>query len=84
MVTKDLDSLIWMKQSYQTYSRKYLFNPFYAEKTSPHYIFEEWNFSFRYVRLCDLDIPREKWLEYYVESGLGQHCLPITILRVSR
>ena len=26
------------------------------------YILEESNFNFRYVRLCELDIPREKWL----------------------
>ena len=31
---------------------------------SPHYILEDSNFDFRYVRLCDLDIPREKWLNY--------------------
>ena len=29
---------------------------------------EESNFSFRYVRLCDLDIPREKWL-FFAHSG---------------
>ena len=26
---------------------------------------EESNFSLRYVRLCNLDIPREKWLNYF-------------------
>ena len=26
--------------------------------------FEEWNFDFTYVRLSDLNIPREKWLNY--------------------
>ena len=55
-------------------------------------------FRFRYVSLCDLDIPREKWLNYLqaVEtcsdaaccgvavSDLGLHCLPITLLGVSR
>ena len=32
----------------------------------PHtiYIFKDSNFNFRYVRLCDLDIPRERWLNY--------------------
>ena len=32
--------------------------------TSPHCVLEESNFNFRYIRLCDLDIPREKWLKY--------------------
>ena len=27
-----------------------------------HYMLEELNFNFRYVGLCDSDIPREKWL----------------------
>ena len=34
------------------------------ELNLPHYILEESNFNFRYVRLCDWDIPREKWLNY--------------------
>ena len=32
--------------------------------TLPHYILEESNFYFRYVRLWDLHIPRKKWLNY--------------------
>ena len=29
----------------------------------PHYILEDFNFNFRYVRLCDLDIPKEySWI----------------------
>ena len=59
---------------------------------SPHYILEEFNINFRYVRLYDLDIPREKWLNsgdpdqtlHYAASDLGLHCLPITLLGVSR
>ena len=35
---------------------------FRQNKPPPHYILEDLNFSFRDVRLCDLDIPREKWL----------------------
>ena len=27
-------------------------------------ILEDCNFNFRYVQLCDVDIPREKWLNY--------------------
>ena len=27
-----------------------------------HYLLEESYINFKYVRLCDLDIPREKWL----------------------
>ena len=53
------------------------------------YNLEDSNFDFRYVRLCDLDILREKWLNYFANSGdsnqtprsvafdLGLHCLPI-------
>ena len=48
------------------------------------------------VRLCDLDIPREKMVELFANSGdpdqtprsaasdLGLLCLPITLLGVSR
>ena len=54
------------------------------------YILEYSNFDFRYVRLCDLVIPREKLVELFANSGdpdqmlhsvasdLGLHCLPIT------
>ena len=37
---------------------------------SAHYILEESNFNIgTYVRLCDLDIPREKWLNHmYVQT----------------
>ena len=50
---------------------------------------EEFNFIFRYIRLCDLDIPKEKWLDYLqtvnsAVSHLGLHCLPVTLLGVSR
>ena len=39
-----------------------------------------------YVRPCDLDIPREKWLNVLnsAASNLGMHCLPIICLWVSR
>ena len=33
-------------------------------RLAPHYILEESNFNLRYVRLFDLHIPREKWLNY--------------------
>ena len=49
------------------------------------YILEESNFNFRYARLGDLHVPREKWLNYLhtVEtSDLGLHCFPIILLRV--
>ena len=39
-------------------------NPLYTEWTHPHYILEDSNFDFRYVRLCDLVILREKWFNY--------------------
>ena len=66
--------------------------------TKPHYILEESNFNFRYIKLCDLDIPREKrkmaklfanrgdpdQMSHSVVSHLGLHCLPITLLGVSR
>ena len=61
---------------------------FRLNKLSPHYILEESNFNFKYVRLCEADIPREKWLNYLqtgdpdpVASDLGLHYLQITLLR---
>ena len=39
-----------------------MLNPLWTEWTLPHYILEDSNF--KYVRLCDLDIPKEKWLLY--------------------
>ena len=65
---------------------------------SPHHIVDDSNFNFRYVRLCDLDIPRELMVELHVfansgdpdqmpcsaASDLGQHCLPVILLGVSR
>ena len=35
-----------------SYYRNY-FTLFYTEKTSPNYFLEEFNFNFKYVRLCD-------------------------------
>ena len=58
-------------------------------RLSPHYIWEELNFNFRYVRPCDLGIPREKMAKLFANSGdpdqmlhsdLGLHCLPVIIL----
>ena len=62
---------------------------------SPHHLLEDSNLDFRYVGLCDLDIPREKWLRnansgypdqtpHSAASDLGLRCLPITLLGVSR
>ena len=45
-------------------------------------IMQDSYFDFRYVSLCDLDIPEEKWLNYLQTVGL--HCLPNTLLWVSR
>ena len=36
----------------------------YNAELPPNCILEKSNFNFRHVRLCDLDIPREKWLNY--------------------
>ena len=46
---------------------------------------ERFHFSFRYVRICDLDISREKWLNYLqtVAFDPGLHCLPNTLFWVS-
>ena len=64
--------------------------------TPPQYTFADSNFNFRYVRLCDLDIPREKNVKLFANSGepdqmlhsaasdLGLHCLQIILLGVSR
>ena len=52
-----------------------------------HYILEKTNFNFRYVRLCDSDIPIEKWQNYLqkveilITADLGLHC---TLFGVSR
>ena len=35
------------------------YNPLKTELTLPHYILEEPIFDFRYVRLCDVNIPKE-------------------------
>ena len=40
-------------------------NPLKTESTLPHYKLEESIFDFRYVRLYDVDIPKEKWLNYW-------------------
>ena len=50
-------------------------NPLYKEQTLPQYILEESNFNFRYTRLWDLHIPREKWLNYLqtVETLIRRH-----------
>ena len=59
------------------------------------YILEESNSNFRHVRLCNIDIHREKyfhrekWLNFlqtmdFAASYLGLHCLPITLLRYGR
>ena len=53
------------------------------------------SFKFRYFGPCDLDIPREKWLNYFqigetdqtprsAASDLGLHSLLIILLGVSR
>ena len=74
----------------------YYFNPLQTEWTPPHYILKDSNFNFRYVRLCDLDTPREKMIELFANSGdpdqmplseasdLGLHRLQITLFGVSR
>ena len=62
----------------------------------PNCILEESNSNFRHVRISDLDIPREKMAELFANSGdinqtlqngtsgMGLHCLSVTLLRVSR
>ena len=42
----------------------------WIEWTPPHCILEDSNSNFRYVRLCDLDIFREKWLNNFVNNGV--------------
>ena len=62
----------------------------------PPYMYEDSNFDFRYVRLCDLGVHRKKMVELFANNGdpdqtphsaasdLGLHCLPIALLGVSR
>ena len=48
----------------------YMFLPIVDWMNSPTlYIGRESNLNFRYVRLCDLDIPREKMVELFANSG---------------
>ena len=42
----------------------YTFTHCILNELPPHYILEETNFNFRYVRLCDLDILWEKWINF--------------------
>ena len=71
----------------------------FEAETCNYYPFqtEESNFILRYVRLCELDILRKKWLNYLqtvetlirrrifnAASDLGLHCLPVTLLGVAR
>ena len=63
---------------------------------NPHCILVESNVDFRYVRLFDLDIHREKMIQLFANCGdpdqtprcaasdLGLHCLPNALLGVSR
>ena len=57
----------------------------------PHTIYLKIQFNVSYGRLCDLDNPREKWLNFanngypdqmphFAVSGLDLHCFPITCL----
>ena len=50
----------------------------------PHYILEDSNFDLRYIRLSDLDIPREKWLNYLqtVETLMRCHVTLLGIFRL--
>ena len=62
---------------------------------STHCIQEDSNVNFRYAGLYDLDIPREKNVELFANSGdpdqtprsaasdLGLQCLPFTLLEIS-
>ena len=59
-----------VKQS--NYHTKLALTHFRLNKTNPHYLLEELNFNFRYVMLCDFDIPREKWLSYCKRKDLVQ------------
>ena len=64
---------------------------FRLNRLPPHYILKESNF--RYVRLCDLDIPRENTANLFagngdpdqmlhsVASDLGLHCLGVSRLK---
>ena len=77
-------------------SRLVRFSNFFINplKTLPHCILEGSIFDVRNVRLYDVDIPKEKWLNYLqtedpdktlcsAASDLGLHCLPVTSLGVS-
>ena len=84
--------------AYPSHLELLAFNPLWTEKTPPHYLMEASNFNFKHVWLWDLDIFLEKncycklfanrgdpdQMPHSVASDLGLHCLPITLLEVSR
>ena len=59
------DSFCWVNLFKNAFSHvaPYLTH-FRLNKLPPQYILEESNLNFSYVRLCDLDIPREKMTNY--------------------
>ena len=69
--------------------RKYklcvLTNLLKIEYTLPHYILEEYICNFRYVRLYDVDIPKNKWLNYLqtVETLIRCHVYTVSALFAS-
>ena len=59
----------------------------YQELCTHYWNWKESYFNFTHVRLCDLDIPQEKWLNFFANSGdpdLGLCYLPFTLLGISR
>ena len=41
----------------------------YFKLNPSHYILDKSHFNFRYVRLCDLDIPRKKMAKLFADRG---------------
>ena len=60
------DVFAWHCPFYVTFLYHYpiiILNPLWTELTHSHYVLEDSNFDFWEIRLCDLDILREKWLD---------------------
>ena len=83
------DFLIWFSGHLGTLNpfrilKTYLTNS-RLNKTPLHYILEESDFNFKYVRLCDLDIPRGKWRNFLQTFWVCIVCqLPFGVLQTNR
>ena len=60
---------VFMQPSNLTRDNYYVLTDFRLSKRSSHYMLEELNFNYWYVRLCYLDISSEKMAKLFANSG---------------